>query len=71
MLAGDATELMCLPQDRVTDHRLGKVHFSWEDVVRGNGLQSIVEDLAVRAGAEELEATLEKLEADAATSDKT
>ena len=62
---------MPLLQDRVTDHRLGKVHFSWEDVVRGNGLQSIVKDLAVRAGAEELEATLEKLEADAATSDKT
>ncbi|KZV62063.1 release factor [Peniophora sp. CONT] len=53
------------PQDRVTDHRLGKVHFSWEDVVRGVGLSAIVEDLVVRAGAEDLEATLEKLETDA------
>ena len=54
----------------MTDHRLGKVHFSWEDVVHGSGLQAIVEDLAVRAGTEELEATLEKLEADAAAPSK-
>jgi len=33
------------PQDRVTDHRLGKKHFSWEDVMENDGFANLINDL--------------------------
>jgi protein subunit release factor A len=46
-------------KDRVTDHRLGKRHFSWTDMMEGNGLELILEDLKAKHNAELLEERLD------------
>ncbi|KAI0026700.1 release factor [Vararia minispora EC-137] len=48
------------PQDRVTDHRLGKRSFSWDDIMEGDGLSVVCEDLKVKYNAELLEENLER-----------
>ena len=44
----------------MTDHRLGKKHFSWEDIMERDGLPEILEELKIKHDADLLE---EKLEA--------
>jgi len=53
-----------VPQDRVTDHRLGKWNMSWNDMMEGQGLEAFVQGLKERHDAEALEDRLGELEAE-------
>jgi protein subunit release factor A len=43
----------------VTDHRLGKKHFSWEDIMERDGLPDILGELKIKHDADLLEERLE------------
>ncbi|KAA1477843.1 release factor [Dentipellis sp. KUC8613] len=50
------------PQDRVTDHRLGKGNMSWDDMFEGDGLQILVDELKEKNAMDALEDTMKDLE---------
>ncbi|KAI0056366.1 peptide chain release factor 1 [Artomyces pyxidatus] len=50
------------PQDRITDHRLGKGNMAWNDIMEGDGLMEFVQSLQDKHNVEVLEDRFADLE---------